>query len=90
MALIIHANGETRKRDSTEDNILYLSGPLMKQAPLWGRGQGKLLHVCENMLFYCSTAYRTATEHFCVSTLSNVISFSIPIVMTAVHVAASL
>lgn len=47
-------------------------------------------YVCEKTLFYCSTAYRTGTEHFCVSTLSHVIRFSIPIVMTAVHAAASL
>lgn len=48
MALIIYANGETRKRNSTEDNILYLSGPLMKQTPSQTHrrpGQGKLLRV---------------------------------------------
>lgn len=92
MALIIYANGETRKRDSTEDNILYLSGPLMKQAPSQThlrRGQGKPLPVWE-YVFYCSTAYRTGTEHICVSTLSHVIRFSIPIVLLAVHAAASL
>lgn len=47
MAFIIHANGETRKRDGTENNILYLSGPLIKPAPSpihCRRGQGKLAH----------------------------------------------
>lgn len=53
MALIIYANGETRKRYSTEDNILYLSGPLMKQTPSQTHrrpGQGKLLRVWGNVI----------------------------------------
>lgn len=49
-----------------------------------------VLHCVVFVLFHCSAASRTGREYFCVSTLSHIISFSIPAEMTAVHMWASL
>lgn len=99
MLFIIHANGETGKRDSMENNILYLSDPLIKQAPSQThrrRGQDKLTHIsvvvhcAVVVLFRCLTASTTGRKYSCVSTLSHIISFSITTEMTAAHMEASL
>lgn len=97
MPFIIHANGETRKRDSMENNILYLSSPLMKHTLRHNRGGVKayshisvVLHCVVFVLFHFLTASRTGRKYSCVSTLSHIISFSIPSEMTAGYMEASL
>lgn len=96
MPFIIHANGETRKRDSMENNILYLSRPLIKRAPSQThprRGQGEFTHrrgfyIAPRLCYFAAS--RTDRKYFCVSTLSRIIGFSIPTEMTAAHTEASL
>lgn len=91
MPFIIHANGETRKRDSMENNILYLSGPLIKHTVRHTGGGVKayshismVLHCVVFVLLHCLTASRTGRKYSCVSTLPHIISFSIPSEMTGI------